>query len=644
MRNHTALFGLLVLLLVGYDGHRSSDDRKGRIRSIISAITRETDSLTNHHVQLIVSHLQEGQLSDARAHYESLRRAYKSIEPLIEHADPSMVTMQLNGAPLPKLDAKSQFVDVLEPHGLQVIDERIGSEDAAILETRQQLISELHLFAANVREATAHLRGIPWSDRLVLESCRTGVMRMTTMGLSSFDRPSTEPDLSENTSIMRTLRMLMVCYRDACRDGELATLFEQTMTLIDQSASSFEEKDEQLDKAELIRSVLDPLYGSIGRIQLGLGIELSTEVGPSQPVVNPSATSMFMSNTLMPAASSGIDQRSINGDLIELGRVLFFDPILSDNSERACASCHRPDRAFTDGNIKGLAFDHQGSIKRNTPTLINSVFARRFFYDLRAQRISDVVSHVITDEREFHSTLIDVVGRLRTSKEYVQLFERVFRGSGAQAIDATNLSIAIGSYLTTLVSMNSRMDRYLRGENVRITDAERRGFNLFMGKAACASCHFPPTYAGYVPPTFIESESEIIGVPSRHDTANAMTDADVGRAGGILRENSVIYRGSFKTPTVRNVSLTAPYFHNGSYQTLEQVTDFYVRGGGAGIGLDVPYQTLPFDRLDLTRRDQEDLVAFMHALTDTSLQIRPPSRLPSFGDAKRDSRTIGGRY
>ncbi|MEY3385328.1 MAG: hypothetical protein RIR53_139 [Bacteroidota bacterium] len=644
MTKHPVIIGLLAILLIGIDGQHKAIDRKERIRSVITAITIESDSLLKHHVNDLVTSLQANKISDARLHYERVRMAYKAVEPLIEHIDPSMVTMQLNGAPLPKLDAKSQFVDVLEPHGLQVIDELIGAEQEDVIEKRQELISELHQFVASMLEATSLCRATPWSDRLTLEACRTGIMRLTTMGLSSFDRPATEPSLLENNAIMSTIRMLMVCYRDACSDGELAALFEQMMTLIQRSASALEESDEQLDKAELIRDILDPLYGSIGRIHVGLGIELSTEIGPVQPVVNPTATSMFATSTLMPTAASGVHYRSLNQDLVELGKLLFFDPILSANTERACASCHKPEFAFTDGNIKGLAFDHQGKIKRNTPTLINSVLARRFFYDLRAQRISDVVSHVITDEREFHSTLIDVVGRLRSSKEYVQLFERAFHASGSEAIDATNLSIAIGSYLTTLVSMNSRMDRYLRGENVRITDAERRGFNLFMGKAACASCHFPPTYAGYVPPTFIESESEIIGVPSRHDTANATADADVGRAGGILRENSVIYRGSFKTPTVRNVSLTAPYFHNGSYQTIEQVTDFYVRGGGAGIGLDVPYQTLPFDRLNLTRRDQVDLVAFMHALTDTSLQIRPPSRLPSFGDAKRDSRTIGGRY
>ncbi|MBU3698651.1 MAG: hypothetical protein FGM33_01385 [Candidatus Kapabacteria bacterium] len=643
MRNQY-LFGLLILLLVGHDGHKASTDRRQQLRSVISSIARHSDSLVTNNVRKAVASIQSGNTQDALRHYEGIRQAYKAIEPLIEHIDPSMVTMQLNGAPLPKLDAKSQFVDVLEPHGLQVIDEMFGADQDSVIANGDELTKELLQFSVNMHSAAALISNTPWTDRLVLESCRTGIMRLTTMGISSFDRPATEPFLSENLAIMRTIRMLVICYRDVCQQNDLAALYEQALTLIDGTGPYFGQSDGALDKAELIRTILDPLYGSIARLQIGLGIELSTEVSPSQPVVNPTAESMFSSSTLMPTASSGIHYNSISNDLLDLGKVLFFDPILSDNAERACASCHQPERAFTDGLAKGLAFDHQGTILRNTPTLINSVYARRFFFDLRAQRISDVVAHVITDQQEFHSSLIDVVGRIRASSEYVEMFERVFGRRGAESIDATNISMAIGAYLTTLVSMNSRMDRYLRGESVTISASERRGFNLFMGKAACASCHFPPTYAGYVPPTFVESESEIIGVPARHDTVNALEDSDVGRAGGILRENSVIYRGSFKTPTVRNIALTAPYFHNGSYESLEQVMDFYVRGGGAGIGLHVPYQTLPFDRLELTRQDQDDIIAFMKALTDTSLKVNPPARLPSIGSSKTDRRPIGGRY
>jgi cytochrome c peroxidase len=139
-----------------------------------------------------------------------------------------------------------------------------------------------------------------------------------------------------------------------------------------------------------------------------------------------------------------------------------------------------------------------------------------------------------------------------------------------------------------------------------------------MGKALCATCHFPPTFNGVVPPRYLETESEVLGVPTRFPalpgTALSL-DPDPGRH---HVHYAPIFRNAFKTPTVRNAELTAPYLHNGGMETLEDVMDFYNAGGGAGLGLDVPNQTLPSDSLGLTRREMDDVIAFMKALTDTT--------------------------
>ena len=639
----TCLLAVLPVL-VGFESRHSDTSRRESIRTIITHLTHQAREKTTAFRDLAAvpgAATSEGELNRA---YEDMRLAYKAIEPLIEHVDPSMVSSQLNGAPLPKLDVKSQFVDVLEPHGLQVIDEMMGQPADTLISKRRELIEEADNFLTNITSAGVLLRGMSWTDRLIFESARTGIMRLTMMGLSSFDRPGTDRSVVDQRPILQTIRSLMMPYHRACATADLSALHASILSDLDAASEELVKPDSLLDKIELIRRHLDPLYGKLARLQMSLGIELSTEISPAQPVVNPAAESMFSTTTLFSSSSSGIHQRSITPPLIELGRLLFFDPVLSSNNRRACASCHDPKKMFTDGLPLGMAIDHEGTLKRNTPTVINAVFSRRFFYDLRALRISDVVTHVITDEQEFHSSLVDVVGRLRQSDEYVHLFEKATGSSGPAAIDPTNVSLALAAYLTTLVSFNSPMDRYLRGENVTISPSQRRGFHLFMGKAVCASCHFPPTYAGYVPPTFLESESEVIGVPLRRDTSNAIPDPDVGRAGGIVRENATIYRGSFKTPTLRNVERTAPYFHNGAYATLHQVVDFYHRGGGAGIGIDLPHQTLPFDRLDLSRQDITDLVAFMEALTDTSLNVEIPRRLPSFPTSKLNVRRIGGEY
>jgi cytochrome c peroxidase len=237
-----------------------------------------------------------------------------------------------------------------------------------------------------------------------------------------------------------------------------------------------------------------------------------------------------------------------------------------------------------------------------------------------------------------------VLERLRHSTEYRQLFTRAFPRDGDDAVNQANIGRSIAAYLASLVRWNSIVDRYLRGERVTLSADVRRGFNLFMGNAACATCHFPPTFAGYVPPLFLSSESEILAVPSAPDTALATLDADVGRAGGILREHVAIYRNSFKTPTIRNVALTAPYMHNGVYPTLQDVLKFYDLGGGSGIGIDHPYQTLAADRLEFSTRDYDDLIAFMRALTDTVGTTYRPRRLPRIDNPALENRVIGGTY
>ena len=166
-----------------------------------------------------------------------------------------------------------------------------------------------------------------------------------------------------------------------------------------------------------------------------------------------------------------------------------------------------------------------------------------------------------------------------------------------------------------------------------------------MGKAACGTCHFAPTFAGLVPPHFKESEGEVLGVPATIDTINPKLDTDLGRFdNGRMKERADHMRNAFKTVTVRNVALTGPYMHNGVYSTLEEVVDFYNRGGGLGLGLDVPNQTLSGDALDLTQGDIKDLVIFMETLTDTTGLTQIPVVLPQFDDEKLNKRVIGGKY
>jgi cytochrome c peroxidase len=160
---------------------------------------------------------------------------------------------------------------------------------------------------------------------------------------------------------------------------------------------------------------------------------------------------------------------------------------------------------------------------------------------------------------------------------------------------------------------NSRFDAYMRGDTTAIKASEIRGFNLFAGKAKCATCHFIPLFNGNIPPWFTKSESEIIGVPISVQWSNAIIDNDSGRY-KLNRLPEFMF--AFKTPTVRNVAESSPYMHNGVYKDLEQVVEFYHKGGGVGLGINLPFQSLPFDSLSLDPSEKGALIAFMQTLTD----------------------------
>ena len=154
----------------------------------------------------------------------------------------------------------------------------------------------------------------------------------------------------------------------------------------------------------------------------------------------------------------------------------------------------------------------------------------------------------------------------------------------------------------------------MRGEKL-LSSKEINGFNLFMGKAKCGTCHFMPLFSGAKPPRFYFIESEVIGVPATKNKRQPKLDSDSGR---FLITRQPLHLFSFKTPTLRNIALTAPYMHNGVFSSLEEVVEFYTDGGGKGLHIAPTNQSLPFERLGLTKDERANIVAFMKTLTDTS--------------------------
>nr|MCU0650243.1 hypothetical protein [Gemmatimonadaceae bacterium] len=226
---------------------------------------------------------------------------------------------------------------------------------------------------------------------------------------------------------------------------------------------------------------------------------------------------------------------------------------------------------------------------------------------------------------EMHGSLDAAVQRLDASPRVRERLRSAFRDApaarGDSAITAQRIRDAIAAWERSLVRLDSRFDRHVRGDTSALTPLERRGFNAFMGTGKCGTCHFAPLFGGTVPPGYQKGEFEVLGTPATARWQGARVDADPGRA-GVTRVP--LHQSAFKTPALRNVAVTAPYMHNGVYRTLDEVLEFYVRGGGAGIGAVLPHQTLPPDRVQLTRADRDAIIAFLGALTDTSAIVSAP--------------------
>jgi cytochrome c peroxidase len=575
-----------------------------------------------------------------KAEYSKMRKTFKKWEYLAEYKNPILFKDKINGAPLPKLEENASGAIIIEPVGLQVIDEIMGNVNV------DSNFVTLDYLSKNLLDNVRQIPDNPMCyDHEIFEAGRMELIRLYTLGLTGFDAPGTLQSLEDAENVLTTLRedfslfMELTYPENDTQSNIILSAFNVGIKMLE------EQKDfNRFDRARFLIKVINPLSSGLLGLQKSLNIPMPAEIRSTPSAINYNAEMLFSNNFLNPGFYSRIPDQFRTEDARILGQTLFFDPILSNNNQRACASCHKPELAFTDGLPKSKATDFQGTVSRNSPTLINCVFSERFFHDLRAEALEDQMDHVIADKKEFNTTQLAIIEKIGNSPEYLTLFKNAFPGYQNSIINAQTISFAISSYVGSLNSFNSAFDLYARGESKEIDAAILKGFNLFMGKAACGTCHFAPLFSGTVPPDYSESESEVLGVPVQWPAKKPAADLDLGRAAGRLKEQVDIYRYSFKTPTIRNIQKTAPYMHNGGMKTLESVMNFYNNGGGNGIGLNFEHQTLSSDKLNLSKTEIKQIIAFMNSLTDYKSLATKPKKLPKFNDSSLDARIIGGLY
>ena len=316
---------------------------------------------------------------------------------------------------------------------------------------------------------------------------------------------------------------------------------------------------------------------------------------------------------------------SVDAEQAALGRILFYDPVLSAENDIACASCHHPDLGFSDGRRVARG-SHGEDLRRNAPSLWNAAYATSLFWDGRADSLEDQMLAPLTAENEMGANLDEMLAELNAIPEYQRLFDSAFDDG---AISAENIATSIASFERTLVSSDSPFDRFAVGDFNALTPAQRRGFDIFRSaQTRCFECHAWPTFS--------HNTFHVLGVPDT-DPANP----DLGQVETL---NAPDAERAFRTPGLRNVALSAPYMHNGEFATLEEVVDFYAQGGGPAFGVDV----ITDDKVrgfDLTDQQLSDLVQFLYALTDEPSELieipeSVPSGLPVARHIENPARTL----
>jgi cytochrome c peroxidase len=312
---------------------------------------------------------------------------------------------------------------------------------------------------------------------------------------------------------------------------------------------------------------------------------------------------LFAENILPPVLP---EDNPLTQEGIALGKKLFFDPILSANNTQACADCHRPQNAFSDPRRFSIGID--GSIgTRNSMPLQNLAwnFDENFFWDGRSVSLEAQILEPVINPIEMANTWPNAVASLENDPEYPLLFEQAFNAS---QIDSTLVSKAIAQFLRTMISSDSKFDRFLRGE-AELTPEEQNGLNVFMDetKGDCFHCHGNPINPLWTDNIF-------------HNNGLDEFFIDRGRslATGDPRDD-----GNFKTPSLRNLAFTAPYMHDGRFETLDEVIDHYSEGLVYSETIDPLMKKVSEGGVHLTPQEKADLKAFLLSLSDPSFINNP---------------------
>ncbi|WP_276505027.1 cytochrome c peroxidase [Terrimonas pollutisoli] len=568
-------------------------------QQVVAAYQSDIEGLLKQVDTLIAVTKKNTVITDLQQQFYKAKYAYKQIEWLAEYYQPYTARF-INGPALQEVEPENKAITI-EPEGFQVIEEYLfPAYDSS---SKKELVQQIALLRSNISRLQKAALNLETTDAHIFDALRLQLFRIIALGISGFDSPIAQNSIKEAAASIKGIQFYLSSYLQKNKTSQtIDSLLQATQKYLAAQHDFI-----ALDRMQLITRYLDPLAENI----LALQNELHIPVFSEPRLLKAGARHLFAAGIFNPDFYIPDAASASSAEKIALGEKLFYDPVLSANRSRSCASCHQPDKAFTDRLKANKALNGLASLQRNTPTLLNAALQPALFYDIRVNYLEDQAKAVITNKGEMHGSLAAAVKFLKEDGDYQQLFKKAYQGEEMNELHIKN---AIAAYVRSLIALNSRFDQYMQGNKMAMNQVEIDGFNLFMGKGKCGTCHFVPLFNGNNPPQFLKVDAEIIGVPTTSDTLHPRLDADQGK---YYNHKIDLYRFAFKTPTLRNIELTAPYMHNGVFNTLEEVIAFYDRGGGKGLGLRLDNQTLPEEQLKLSAYEKKALVAFLKTLNDT---------------------------
>jgi cytochrome c peroxidase len=469
---------------------------------------------------------------------------------------------------------------------------------------------------------------------------RLFLLNLAAIYTTGFECPKSERVIPELKHMLQYSSKIYTTFNQSFPEYKLSSSYLQLYQAMLDFVNKQSNDNTTFNHFEFIKSYVNPLFAMNQQFINDYKVRSRSNMDYA---LNKTSVSIFDKNLYDAQNTKGIflrvnDTQALQ-EIEEVGRLLFYDPILSGNNERSCASCHQSTQFFSDTvNTTALAYNGKSRLPRNTPSLVNAQFNHLLLNDGKHLSLQEQTKAVITNTLEMNGDEKEVLKKILSCKEYKIAFKKFLEYTPQEKeISMEHICSAITIYYGKFSKQYSLFDEAIHNKSL-LSKEETEGFNLFMSKAQCATCHFAPQFNGVKPP-YIGSEFEVLGTPA--DTSYSALSKDEGR---YLINPAIETHRAFRTGSIRNSSKTKPYMHNGVFNTLSQVVDFYNYGGGAGRGLKLENQTLSSDSLHLTEIEKQALIKFMNTLTENIKFDSAPTYLPKSSHSHLNNRKAGGVY